>query len=51
LCNPESSKILLKELTVEDKTLKMYPNLFHEIFNEAIGMSIVEEIGEWISDR
>jgi acylglycerol lipase len=51
LCNPESSKILMKELTVEDKTLKMYPKLFHEIFNEAIGMSIVDEIGDWISER
>jgi alpha-beta hydrolase superfamily lysophospholipase len=51
ICNPESSKLLMKELTVEDKTLKMYPNLLHEVFNEAIGMSIVDEVGEWISER
>ena len=52
ICNPESSKLLMKELTeVKDKTLKLYPNLLHEVFNEASCMSIVNEVGEWITER
>lgn len=52
LCNPKGSEMLMeKAVSIKDKTLNIYPGLYHEIFNEAKGPEIVEDIVQWITKR
>lgn len=38
-------------LVVEDKTLKMYPELYHEIFNEIKKDEVINDLIEWLNKR
>jgi alpha-beta hydrolase superfamily lysophospholipase len=51
LCNPEGSRWLMGAVGSEDKTLTLYPGLFHEIFMEAQGPSIAAEVAAWMKGR
>ena len=35
----------------EDKTLRLYPELFHEIFNEPEQGAVLEDLGSWLDAR
>ncbi len=49
LCRVEGSRWLMTALTAcPDKTLRTFPRLFHEIFNEREGGDIVRGAGEWM---
>jgi acylglycerol lipase len=52
-CSILGSRKLMEEATgISDKTLKEYPGLFHEIFNEVpAGPGIVKEVAQWIADH
>ena len=51
LSNPEGSDILFQKISSTDKTLKRYPGLFHEIFNEPERAAVFEDIRGWIESR
>lgn len=38
-------------LKVEDKTLKIYPGLYHEIFNETSKDEVIKDVVEWLNNR
>lgn len=47
----ESSEYLYNEGSSQDKTLKIIPELYHEILNEEEKDKILQEINGWINDR
>jgi len=48
LSNPEGSDILFNKISSKDKTLKRYPGLFHEIFNEPERAAVFKDMRGWI---
>jgi lysophospholipase len=40
-----------ENLTVEDKELKLYAGLFHEIFNEVDKDVVIEDLIAWLGSR
>ncbi len=48
LTSVEGSKILHAGVASKDKTLRIYPDLYHEIFNEPEKDTILAELQEWI---
>ena len=51
LTAPSGSKWLHENVSSSDKTLKIYPQLFHEVFNEPEGPSIFAEVVDWLNAR
>jgi alpha-beta hydrolase superfamily lysophospholipase len=51
LVDPASSRFLADLAASEDKTLKLYDGLFHEIFNEPEKDQVFQDIIAWITDR
>ncbi len=51
LVTPEASRALYAQASAGDKTLKLYPGLYHEIFNEAEHETILAEVVAWLQDR
>ena len=48
LTMPSGSQWLYEQVASEDKTLKLYEGLYHEIFNEPEAPSIYQEVIEWL---
>lgn len=46
-----ATKEFFEHIGSSDKEIKLYPNLFHEIFNEPQGPEIIAEVVGWISHR
>jgi acylglycerol lipase len=51
LCDPEGSKMLYEKASSQDKTLKAYEGLYHEIFNEPEHDSVLADVDAWLSTR
>jgi alpha-beta hydrolase superfamily lysophospholipase len=51
MVSPESSEILYTRARSEDKTLKIYPGLYHEIFNEPEKDDVLAEVLDWCENR
>ena len=51
LSNPEGSDILFQNISSTDKTVKRYPGLFHEIFNEPERATVFNDLRVWIESR
>jgi len=49
--DPAGSQELLSRLRVADKQLKIYPGLFHEIFNEPERETVLTDVLRWIVAR
>jgi len=49
LAAPVGSQFLYDHVSSDDKQLRLYPGLFHEIFNEPEQLSILEEMADWIT--
>jgi alpha-beta hydrolase superfamily lysophospholipase len=49
--DPRGSEELFSRLQVNDKQLKIYPGLFHEIFNEPDREVVMSDVLTWIHDR
>ena len=49
LTNPEGSKLVDKLAGSTDKTLTIYPELFHEIFNEPEQDQVLTELTTWLA--
>jgi alpha-beta hydrolase superfamily lysophospholipase len=48
---PDGSRFLHDSVSSTDKTLKLYPELFHEIFNEPEREQIIAELLTWFDQR
>ena len=48
LTAPEGSRYLAEHLGSPDKTLKLYPGLYHEIFNEPEQAQVLGDMADWI---
>lgn len=51
LTSPVGSQQLLDAVSSRDKTLKLYPGLFHEIFNEPEQGAVLADMGAWLEDH
>jgi alpha-beta hydrolase superfamily lysophospholipase/glutathione S-transferase len=51
LTSPAGSRYLHDNVSSEDKTLKIYPGLYHEIFNEPERMQVFDDLREWLDQR
>lgn len=51
IVSPEDSKILYEHISSLDKSLKLYPGLYHEIMNEFDKDKVLEDIHSWLEDR
>lgn len=51
MTSPEGSRFLHREIGSADKTLRIYPGLFHEIFNEPEHAEVYAEIVRWCDAR
>ena len=51
LCPPTGSEMIHARAGSRDKTLKLYPRLFHEIFNEPERGEVVHDLAAWLAQR
>ena len=51
IVSPEDSKILYDHISSLDKSLKIYPGLYHEIMNEFDKDKVSDDIHSWLEDR
>jgi alpha-beta hydrolase superfamily lysophospholipase len=51
LTNPVGSRLLHEKASAADKALTIYPGLYHEIFNEPEGESVLAEVLAWCEQR
>jgi alpha-beta hydrolase superfamily lysophospholipase len=53
LVNAEASRAFFERLQVEDKTLKLYPGLYHEIYNEVDEQksTVLADLEQWLTAR
>ncbi|MCX8123696.1 MAG: lysophospholipase [Spirochaetes bacterium] len=48
IVTPEASKTFYESIASHDKTLKIYPGLFHEILNEPTKDMVIADITHWL---
>ena len=51
LTAPEGSPEFIKNISSQDKTLKILPGVYHEILNEPEGPQLMSDMKEWIYKR
>ena len=51
LVTPDASRILFERIGSTDKTLKLFPGLYHEIFNEPERVDVVNDVIAWVEAR
>ena len=51
MTDPKGSEWLYETVGAAEKTLNVYPDLFHEIFNEPEGPVIIGEMLDWLESR
>ena len=48
LSNPDGSRLAYQRVSSGDKTLRLYPGLYHETMNEPEAAQVLEDIGLWL---
>lgn len=51
MASPEGSRFLADHIGSSDKTLKIYPGLYHEIFNEPERQEVFGDVLDWCEQR
>ncbi|HET7690515.1 MAG TPA: alpha/beta hydrolase [Nocardioidaceae bacterium] len=51
LTSPSGSELVYERVRSDDKTLKLYDGLFHEIFNEPEQDSVLDDVVGWLDKR
>lgn len=51
IISKSASEKLFHRISSEDKTLKIYENLYHEIFNEPEKAQVIDDVIKWIDTR
>lgn len=47
----EGSEVFLEAIGSQDKSLKIYQGLYHEIFNEPERLEVMADLARWLDDR
>ncbi len=48
ICPPSGSEMIYEQAASTDKTLTIYPDLFHEIHNEPEQVTVISDILTWL---
>ena len=51
MADPTAARMLYEQAGSADKTLKTYPGLYHEIFNEPEHDQVLKDVETWLSAR
>jgi len=51
LTDPEGSRRLYEQAASQDKTLKLYPGLYHELLNEPERLQVTSDLVAWLEAR
>ena len=51
LTSPDGSRALYDRAASADKSLKLYPGLYHEIFNELEKDAVLDEMTRWLEEH
>ncbi|MEM7084318.1 MAG: lysophospholipase [Pseudomonadota bacterium] len=51
LVPPAASELLVARAGSDDMTRRVYPGLYHEVFNEPEGATIIDEMLDWVEAR
>jgi alpha-beta hydrolase superfamily lysophospholipase len=51
LCPPEGSRMVYDGAQTSDRTLKVYPGLYHEVFNEPEREQVMDDLVAWLLER
>lgn len=51
IIDPKASQSFYNRIASNDKKLKIYPNLYHEIFNEFEKDSVLKDVTDWLDQR
>jgi alpha-beta hydrolase superfamily lysophospholipase len=51
LASPDGAKLVADNVASDDVTLKLYPGLYHEIFNEPEKDDVLDDVAEWLERR
>jgi acylglycerol lipase len=51
LCPPEGSRMVYDGAQTSDRTLKLYPGLYHEVFNEPEREQVMDDLVAWLLER
>ena len=51
LVPPKASHLLMDKIGSKDKELRLFPDLFHEIFNEPERVEVIDEVIQWAEAR
>ena len=51
LADPAGSQMLYDEASSEDKTLKIYDGLYHEVFNEPERDQVLKDVEDWLASH
>jgi alpha-beta hydrolase superfamily lysophospholipase len=51
LCPPEGSQMVYDGAQTSDRTLKLYPGLYHEVFNEPEREQVMDDLVAWLLER
>jgi len=51
LAAPDGSRDIYVKIGSDDKTLKIYEGLYHEIMNEPERDMVYKDVAEWIGER
>lgn len=49
--NPEGSKDLVKRASSQDKTLKLYDGLYHDLLHEPEKAQVLGDVAQWLRER
>jgi acylglycerol lipase len=51
VCNPKAANLIISKISSKDKSVKIYPGLYHEILNEPEQKTVFMNISDWLSSR
>lgn len=51
ICDPSGTEEFCDRLASEDKTVKLYPGMYHEIFNEPENAQVFSDILAWLGEH
>ncbi len=51
IVDPGSARMLYDKASSTDKTIKVYPGLYHEVFNEPERELVLKDVEEWLAAR
>ena len=51
LVNPQGARMLYEKANSQDKAIRVYEGLYHEVFNEPEREEVLADITDWLNGR